>query len=39
VNKDKVNKTMYDRFRASQGFKELEAEVAEYEEWKKEQDM
>ena len=35
---DKViaQKDMYTRFRASQGFKELEAEVGKYEDWKKE---
>ena len=37
VDKVKANKNMYTRFRASQGFKELEAEVEKYEEWKKDQ--
>ena len=35
LDKVKAQKDMYTRFRASQGFKELEAEVEKYEEWKK----
>lgn len=34
LDKVKAQKDMYTRFRASQGFKELEAEVAKYEAWK-----
>ena len=37
LDKVKANKDLYTRFRASQGFKELEAEVEKYEQWKKEQ--
>jgi len=37
VDKVKSQKDMYTRFRASEGFKELEAEVEKYEEWKEEQ--
>ena len=33
----KKNENMYTRFRASEGFKELETEVEKYESWKKEQ--
>jgi hypothetical protein len=33
----KNEKNLYTRFRASEGFKELEAEVEKYEQWKKEQ--
>jgi hypothetical protein len=36
LDKIKSQKDMYTRFRASQGFKELEAEVEKYEAWKKE---
>jgi len=36
LDKVKAQKDMYTRFRASQGFKELEAEVEKYEAWKKE---
>jgi len=36
LDKVKAQKDMYTRFRASQGFQELEAEVGKYEEWKKE---
>ena len=39
IAKVKDNKDMYTRFRASQGFKDLESEVEKYEEWKKEQGM
>jgi len=39
VDKVKANKNMYTRFRASQGFKELEEEVGKYEDWKKEQEQ
>jgi hypothetical protein len=35
--KIKDNENLYTRFRASEGFKELEAEVEKYEQWKKEQ--
>ena len=38
VNQIKKDKNLYTRFRASQGFKELEAEVSKYEQWKKEQE-
>jgi len=37
VNQIKKNNNMYTRFRASEGFKELEKEVDKYEEWKKNQ--
>jgi len=37
IDKVKANKNMYTRFKASQGFKELESEVEKYEQWKKEQ--
>ena len=36
LDKVKAQKDMYTRFRASQGFQELEAEVEKYEAWKKE---
>jgi hypothetical protein len=39
VDKVKAQKDMYTRFRASQGFKELEEEVEKYEQWKKEQEQ
>ena len=39
MSKIKESKNMYTRFRASQGFKELEDEVEKYEEWKKGQGM
>jgi hypothetical protein len=35
----KKEKNLYAQFRASQGFKELEAEVEKYENWKKEQEQ
>ncbi|MDX2192080.1 MAG: LPP20 family lipoprotein [Gemmatimonadales bacterium] len=35
VQKMKANEQMYTRYRATEAFKELEAEVAKYEEWKK----
>lgn len=34
LNKIKEQKNMYTRFRASEGFKELEKEVEKYEKWK-----
>jgi hypothetical protein len=37
--KIKASENLYTRFRASQGFKELEKEVEKYEQWKKEQGM
>ena len=37
VDQTKENRNMYTRFRASQGFKELEAEVEKYEKYKEEQ--
>jgi len=37
ANQIKANNNMYTRFRASEGFKELESEVDKYEEWKKQQ--
>ena len=37
MKKVKANKNMYTRFRASEGFKELESEVEKYENWKEEQ--
>jgi len=37
VSEIKENRSMYTRFRASQAFKELEAEVAKYEQSEKEQ--
>ena len=37
--KIKTNNHLYTRFRAAQGFKELESEVDKYEQWKKEQGM
>jgi hypothetical protein len=36
-NAGQANKAMYGRFRASQGFNELDAEVKKYEEFKKQQ--
>ena len=39
MSKVKANNHLYTRFRASKGFEELEKEVAEYEDWKKEQGM
>jgi len=36
VNQIKKDQALYTRFRASEGFKELEAEVEKYENWKKE---
>lgn len=39
LSKIKENKRMYTRFRASQGFDELEQEVEKYEQFKKEQGM
>ena len=36
LDKVKAQKDMYTRFRASQGFKDLEAEVAKYDAWKEE---
>jgi hypothetical protein len=39
VKNVKANKDMYAQFRASQAFKELEAEVAEYEQSKREQEQ
>lgn len=39
MGKIKANQNMYTRFRASQGFNELEKEVEKYEQWKKEQGM
>jgi len=39
MSKVKANNYLYTRFRASKGFEELEKEVAEYEDWKKEQGM
>jgi len=38
-NAGQQNKNMYTRFRASQGFKELDEEVKKYEEFKKNQGM
>ena len=35
VDKVKANKNLYTRFRASEGFKDLEKEVEKYEAWKK----
>ena len=37
--KVKANQNLYTRFRASQGFKELEEDVEKYEQWKKEQGL
>ena len=37
--KIKANQNLYTRFRASQGFKELEEDVEKYEQWKKEQGL
>ena len=39
MSKIKANNHLYTRFRAAQGFKELESEVEKYEQWKKEQGM
>ena len=39
MSKVRANSNLYTRFRASQGFKDLEDEVQKYEEWKKEQGM
>jgi hypothetical protein len=38
-NAGQANKSMYNRFRASQAFSELDAEVKKYEEFKKQQGM
>jgi len=37
MQKIKTNRNMYTRLRASQGFKELEAEVEKYKKWKEKQ--
>ena len=37
VNRVKKNKQLYDRFRASQSFNEMEEDMKKYEEWQKEQ--
>ena len=39
MSKIRANEHLYTRFRASKGFKELEKEVEQYEQWKKEQGM
>ncbi|MDW7680772.1 MAG: hypothetical protein SCK70_09420 [bacterium] len=39
VDQMKKNRNMYDRFRASESFKELEAEVEKYEQYKKEKEQ
>jgi len=37
VNRIRAQQNLYTRFRASQAFRELEHDVAEYEKWKREQ--